>query len=121
MSQQKINQMEILRKKNSCHLDLDKFIQDWNNKYPYDRWWRKKYNIPFGSKLHKQASFIEMAYEYKEDMYYYKLKEQEDENDGFEDIVNKNPDDSQKKVIKMSKKELDTEFADLNLDDFNDK
>ena len=118
-----MNQMIIQTQKSSdkiCHLDIDKFIQDWNFKYPYDRWWRKKYNVPFGSEIHRNASFIEMSFEYKEDMFYYKLKQKEEEDEDFKEIVGENT-NQDKKVIKMSKKDLDNEFADLKLDDFNDK
>jgi hypothetical protein len=106
------------------YLDVKKFIIDWNNKYPYDRWWRKKYNISFGSEDHKRASFVNMSIEYKEDIYFKKLSE-EDEIDDFEREVDKmigsNKEDQigDKKVVKMTKKELDKEFEDIDLDDFN--
>ena len=42
------------------------FVIDWNNKFPIDFWWRKKYNIPFGSKAHREANFIDMLIEFEE-------------------------------------------------------
>lgn len=119
-----MSQIQIQRHKNSCNLDIDNFIKNWNLKYPYDRWWRKKYNVPFGSKKHKKASFIDMAIEYKEDMWHYKMKQKEEDDEINGEIIGEkidNPTIGGKKVVKMSKKDLDIEFADLNLDDFNDK
>lgn len=108
-----------IKTSNHINLDIDNFIEQWNNKYPYDRWWRKKYNVSFGSELHKQCSFISMAIEYKEDMYFY--KKSEEENEGFDEEVDNTKSTSGKKVSKMNKKEIDQEFNDLNLDDFNEK
>lgn len=38
---------------------------NWNN-FPIDYWWRKKYNVPFGSKAHREMNFIDMLIEYQE-------------------------------------------------------
>lgn len=111
--------------KDIMHLNIGKFIEEWNSRHPYDRWWRKKYNIPFGSKQHREASFIEMAIEYKEDLYFQKLANKEAEIDEIEREVDRmiagdaNTQKSAVKVVKMTKKELDTEFDNLDLSQFN--
>lgn len=49
---------------------LDSFereIIEWNNRFPVDRWWRNKYNIPFGSPAHRKSNFLDQLFEYRED------------------------------------------------------
>ena len=55
-------------KQNKLNLksNVKDFVIDWNNKFPIDFWWRKKYNIPFGSKAHREANFIDMLIEFEE-------------------------------------------------------
>lgn len=42
-------------------------IIEWNSKFPIDRWWRERHNIPFMSSAHKEASFIDMLFEFEEE------------------------------------------------------
>jgi len=42
-------------------------IIDWNNKFPCDRLWREKHNIPFMSQAHKEISFLDQIFELEED------------------------------------------------------
>jgi len=108
-------------------MDIQKFIIDWNRKYPIDRYIRKKYNILFGSPEHRALNFIDMSIEFKEDII---IKHQEEEIERIkeQDWYNEGlPIERQigrakegQKVVKMSKKELDKEFEDLDLSKFND-
>lgn len=47
--------------------DLDAFIIRWNNKFPFDYWWRKKYGVPFNSDEHRSTCLIDMYYDYREE------------------------------------------------------
>lgn len=47
--------------------DIRRYVYDWNIRFPLDRWWREKHGIPFGSKEHRDANFIDILYEYTED------------------------------------------------------
>jgi hypothetical protein len=47
--------------------DLSEFLIDWNNFFPYDRIYRKKFNIKFCSKEHKELSYIDIILELLED------------------------------------------------------
>ena len=47
--------------------DLDAFIIRWNNSFPYDYWWRKKYGIPFNSDDHRSMSPIDMYIDHREE------------------------------------------------------
>lgn len=42
------------------------FLSFWNSLY-LDFWWRKKYNIPFGSSQHREMNPIDMLIEYLEE------------------------------------------------------
>lgn len=50
------------------------FLFDWNLRFKYDRRWRKKYNIPFGSEQHLKANQIDIYLDLKEDRLFDKLK-----------------------------------------------
>jgi hypothetical protein len=111
--------------KDTPRFDIMGFIKAWNEKYPYDRWWRKKYGIPFGSKKHREASFIEMSIEYKEDIYFQKLGSSERDKDGIEDEIDriisegKGGAESSLKSLKMSSEEISEEFDSIDLDELN--
>ena len=47
---------------------LREFMLEWNQRYPIDKWWREKYNVPFGSKRHRAQSMIDMRLEFEEDL-----------------------------------------------------
>lgn len=49
---------------------IAEFIYDWNLNYPIDRWYREKYNIPFGSKKHRSSSVVSMRIDFEEDLLY---------------------------------------------------
>lgn len=93
--------------------DLKSFVVEWNNKYPLDYWWRKKFNVPFGSAQHREMSLVDMRIEYEEDQLVGKIrkKEEGEETEGlFEE--------EGKTIIRMSDKEIEKEFEDLDIDKF---
>lgn len=47
--------------------ELREFIIRWNNKFPYDYWWRKKHGVAIFSPEHRKASFINQRLEFEED------------------------------------------------------
>lgn len=56
-----------------CSETLQDLVKKWNLLFPLDRWYRKKYNIPFNSSKHRVLSFIDMYFEYYE-YYIYEYK-----------------------------------------------
>ena len=44
-----------------------KFLIKWNNNYPFDRRFRKKYNIAFNSEEHKDICQIDVVFDLMED------------------------------------------------------
>lgn len=51
---------------------LSSFILHWNGRFKWDRIWRKKYNIPFGSDLHRNITQIEIYFDILEDQLFEK-------------------------------------------------
>lgn len=59
---------------NSNHKNnFRKFTENWNIKYPLDRWYRKRYNIPFGSDQHKSIDIQNIRIEFEEDLLFNEL------------------------------------------------
>ena len=48
----------------------DELLIWFNNQFPLDRQWRKKHNIAFGSKQHRETSQIEIFLDIREDKLY---------------------------------------------------
>jgi hypothetical protein len=55
---------------------LESFIIDWNIRFRYDRQYRKKYNIPFGSKEHLETNQIDIYLDSLEDKQFEKLEKE---------------------------------------------
>lgn len=106
----------ILSKKETLKEKVNNFIFDWH-RFPIDFWWREKYKIPFGSIQHREMNFIDMLIEYQEELLLNKIlnnfeEENEDESLGLVD-------ETEKKVVKLSSEEIDKDFEDLDLEQFN--
>lgn len=54
--------------------DLESFLISWNIKFRYDRLWRQKYSIPFGSKEHLEMSQIDIFLDILEDKLFEKAQ-----------------------------------------------
>ena len=89
--------------KNNIRID----IIDWNNKYPFDYIWRKKYGVAFGSSEHRHMSFLDMIFDLEEDKMMTNLYKQRESN---------------KQLTQRNENEIsDEEFDEINIDDFNHK
>lgn len=108
-----------MKRKNNAQEEIDKFIFKWHD-FPFDYWWRKKYKIPFGSQAHREMNFIDMYIEYREEFLLNKaieehdkaVSDREDEELGLKDS-------SSKRVVKMTKQEIDDDFENLDLSQFD--
>lgn len=49
---------------------LKKEIIKWGNLFPVDFWWRQKHNVAFNSKEHREISFLDQLFEYREEQIY---------------------------------------------------
>ena len=56
----------------------------WNIRFPYDRRWRKKYNIAFNSPVHRESNFLDQLFDIREDEIFeeYSKKEVYTPNEG---------------------------------------
>lgn len=66
--------MSQQEKKNDIGLQLRSFVEEWNLKYPIDKWWRDKYNVPFGSAAHKAQSMLDMRLDFEEELMFLQQK-----------------------------------------------
>ena len=107
---------EITREKAKPTDDVDRYITDWHN-FPLDYWWRKKYNVPFGSQQHRSMSFIDMLIEYREEIVVNRVRKEYQERQEY--LANKELGlESDSKVVKMTKEEIDDEYENLDLTKF---
>jgi len=96
--------------------DAKRFLTEWNLRHPIDFWWRKKYNVSFGSREHFQTDFIDQYLEYIEDEVREELQEQLQNRE----ISYKNQDGTVEKyhspnVVKMTNEEVKEEFDNLDI------
>jgi len=112
--------MEKLNPKRTIKDEIEHFIFNWHE-FSFDYWWRKKYNIPFGSQRHREMNFIDMAVEYREEMLLKEMADKEDIKD--EEAVDRQfgLNEGKKEVIKMTKEEVDDEYENLDLSQFDKK
>lgn len=102
---------EQLKPKNNIKDEIKRFIFNWHE-FPFDYWWRKRYNIPFGSPTHREMNFIDMYIEYQEELLLNEIVSEEDN----EDIVLGNNDSE---VVHLSKQEIDEDYDNLDLSKFD--
>lgn len=65
--------------------ELRELVIRWNNKFPFDRFWRMKHNVSFLSPEHRACSFLAQKFEFEEDKLYneFEKKEQEEKKDPY--------------------------------------
>ena len=83
------------------------FIATWHSGFILDYWWRKKYNVPFGSLKHRSMNFIDMYIEYQEEIEIKNLREKAKKS---EEEFDEN--------IHVSQEEIDEDYEKLNLEEF---
>lgn len=103
---------EQLKPKNNIKDEIKRFIFNWHE-FPFDYWWRKRYNIPFGSPTHREMNFIDMNIEYQEELLLNDIMEQEDIEEDIDLGING------KEIVKLSKQEIDDDYDNLDLSNFD--
>lgn len=109
---------EQLKTKRTIKDDVIHFIFNWHE-FPLDYWWRKRYNIPFGSRQHREMNFIDIYTEFQEglllkrtqDDYEQRQSDLEDEELGLS---------SDTETVKLTQEEIDEAYENLDLSKFND-
>lgn len=51
-------------------MDPRRMMVDWNNRFPLDREWRRKYNVAFNSPEHRATSQLDIYLEWLENKLY---------------------------------------------------
>ena len=102
----------------SFNESVDRFIFTWHD-FPFDLWWRKRHSVAFGSSAHREMSFIDMYIEWREELILSKAFAEKDsdwleENDTLEIGSNK-------EVVRMTQEEIEDDYDNLNLEDFDEK
>ena len=95
----------MIPREQNLNKDINNFVFNWDL-FPLDYWWRKKYSIPFGSKKHREMSFIDMAIEWKEEKI-------------IENVMNPKQKDDYIETVKVTAKEIDEDYENLDLSQFN--
>lgn len=83
------------------------FLIDWHQ-FPIDFWWRKNYNVPFGSKAHREMNLIDMSIDYIERLDMIKYQNAENDDDMFEE--------KDERVVSMTQQEIDEDFDNIDLE-----
>jgi len=100
-------------KKGRDHLKDD--IYDWNLKFPFDHQWRHKYKIPYGSKAHREMCLFDIKFDISEEKLFKSLIQEK----MSEKVNNNNKLLKRSKISKVSKKEVEDYFDNLDLDQFD--
>ena len=101
-------------------MNVDNFIIEWNRRHPIDFLWRKKYKVSFGSPEHRQMTHLDMYIEFREiKMIELSRKEAERKKDEEDMRLLGVKSDPRKAVKKMTKKELDEEYDNLDINQFD--
>lgn len=107
-----------LKKTKALNKRVDDFLLIWHQ-FPIDYWWRKKYNVPFGSSKHREMNFIDMFVEFQEEIEMNKMIK------SLDDAANKTENEmlglesEDQKVVPMSKEEIDSDYNSLDLTQFD--
>ena len=68
----------ITQRKTTLNDEIDRFIFRWDE-FIIDYWWRKRYNVAFGSSAHREMNFIDMLIEYREQLNMLKAEQKEED------------------------------------------
>lgn len=97
------------------------FILKWNDDFPLDHWWRKKYNVSFNSEKHRSTSHLDMYFDWLEDkmfeQYFEEHKELAEKQKEFEKTgkwLGKI-----EKVVAEQKEKLEQAFDNIDISAFN--
>lgn len=94
------------------------FVHQWNIKFPLDRWFRKKYNLAFGSSAHRDFSVLDIRFEWDEDKVFRELEKEDEYTPNIGNFL-------EKRKIKYANEEdelssFKAEFKKLDLSQFDD-
>lgn len=97
----------------------EEFMISWNNMFPKDRAYRKKYNIAFGSEKHREVNQIDVFLDALEDTLYDKhIESYKIEKEGLETYQKTG---NWLKERELEGKKFDELFDAIDVESFNKK
>jgi hypothetical protein len=101
---------------------LRQLIIQWNNMYPWDYLWRKRNNVPWGSPIHLQTSFISMKFELSEQQIYTNKRNSLENERRAKPLTKQQREMLLKPALQniTTQQLTDDEFEELDLSEFND-
>jgi len=93
-----------MKKLNQIEVD----VISWNQKYPVDAWWRRKYNVPFMSRAHREISFLEQLFDFFED----KMMNSFDKKETYQPNVGEFLKSNKNNEVERLREEFEREFLD---------
>ena len=68
--------------------EIEGFIIEWNSLFPFDRYYREKYKVPFNSKEHRETCQIDIFFDIYEDKfiadYFVNLEKEKKQKEEYE-------------------------------------
>lgn len=104
-----------LKPKTTIKDDITHFIFNWHE-FPLDYWWRKRYNVPFGSRKHREMNFIDIYVEYQEGLLLNQDYDSEQSDIEDEELGLKSDNSN---VVSLTAKEIDDDYENLDLSSFD--
>lgn len=95
-----------LRKRKLTRDKVRETLSFWHQ-FPFEYWWRKKYNIPFGSPQHRQMNLFDMLLEYQEEM---DIINETYKSEYDEELTGGEP---------MTQNEIDDDYENLDINNLN--
>lgn len=96
--------------------NLREFIILWDNRFPFDLWFRKKYNISFNSSAHREMCLIDEKIDYIENKLMESLSKKESDKEEGEKTSWLKP---QERIGGFTPEELDKAYNELDLSQFD--
>lgn len=94
--------------------NIQEFIERWNRQIPIDKWYRKKYKIPFNSPTHRAVCLADMFAEFWE-FINEKIKKSNNKINEKEEFYKR----GQGNFMKEPKIDIDKLFDELDIDNMD--
>lgn len=95
------------------------FIINWSNSHPFDRWWRMKHKVAFGSPQHREMNFIDQRLEFEEDKLFLELENDTEKSDDRDYYNQTGQWLKPSRDPKMKQDEIDEIYDDIDIDELN--
>lgn len=98
----------------TSHEDIREYVINWNTRFPIDRAWRKKYNLAFNSRSHRESNFLDQLIDLEEDKLFDEFTKREEYVPDTGDWLKEKPVSIEN--LRDSVESFRSEFKDMNND-----